>query len=316
MKHGKLKIVLLAALCALTMSMVALTGCAGSQGTLSSDINDETGAYVVTAENAGKGSALGMSGGLVIEEGQVLMMSPVLEKGALQVTLSDETGTVLFNEEASGKVLSTYTVDPGNYGVGISCKTDGTTGTLLIVGIDPADFEKQDKVLEDLLAESGIALSDLSAASTAASASTSANAEAAEASSEAADAASSEAAEGTAFEVDYGTSELYSEDDIYAAIEVVMDEFTTWKGAQMQSIAYISDETSSSDVEYCNELREAKTPDEPEFDQAIVLTSSFHSPSGEDAEGTSWEPDTDYTDWTWHLGRSDGGEWKLMSWGF
>ena len=47
------------------------------------------------------------------------------------------------------------------------------------------------------------------------------------------------------------------------------------------------------------------------------MTSSFHSPSAEAAEGTAWEPDTDYKDYTWHLGRTDAkGSWKLMTQGY
>lgn len=44
--------------------------------------------------------------------------------------------------------------------------------------------------------------------------------------------------------------------------------------------------------------------------------SQIHSPSGADTEGTAWEPDTDYEDYSWHLARTDGGEWKLLTWGY
>lgn len=115
------------------------------------------------------------------------------------------------------------------------------------------------------------------------------------------------------YTIDYGTSELYTQADMDAAIQVIMAEFDTWTGAEMKSIAFTDDKTCEDNVAYCNDLRDK---DDPEFDQAIVFTSSFHSPSGEDAKDTAWEPDTDYNDWTWTLGRTDGGDWKLLTWGY
>ena len=115
------------------------------------------------------------------------------------------------------------------------------------------------------------------------------------------------------YEVDYGTSQTYTHEDIDAAIETVMAEFGTWDGCTMKKIAYSDDETSKDDLEYCNSLREEGTD---EYDQAMVLVSSFHSPSAEKAEGTAWEPDTDYDGYTWHLARTTNGEWNLLTWGY
>lgn len=117
-------------------------------------------------------------------------------------------------------------------------------------------------------------------------------------------------------EVDYGASELYDDTDIDLALGVVLAEFGTWIGCVMQRIAFTDDGTCAADLDYVNELREARMPELEPFDQAIVLESEFHSPSGEDAEGTAWEPDADYGGWTWHLGRTGAdGSWKLLSWG-
>lgn len=115
------------------------------------------------------------------------------------------------------------------------------------------------------------------------------------------------------YTVDYGTSKLYSHDDIDSAIAVVMDEFDGWKGCTMKSIAFTDDDTCTSNLEYANSLREEGAP---EFDQAMVLTSTFHSPSVEEAQGTAWEPDTDYEDYSWTLARTDGGAWQLLAWGY
>ncbi len=119
-------------------------------------------------------------------------------------------------------------------------------------------------------------------------------------------------------EVDYASSKLYTEADIDSALEVVLAEFTSWTGCTLKRISYAGDDAcTAEEIAWMNELREANTPDAEEFDQTLVFTSDFHSPSEKEAEGTAWEPDADYNNWTWHLGRAgaDGG-WQLMTWGY
>ena len=116
--------------------------------------------------------------------------------------------------------------------------------------------------------------------------------------------------------VDYGTSKKYTEADIDSALDPILTEFTSWKGCTLQKLAFTDDATCEAELANANEMRKGQMPDEPEFDQALVLTSEFHSPSGEDAEGTTFEPDTDYTGWKWLLARTgDDGAWKLLTWG-
>ena len=118
--------------------------------------------------------------------------------------------------------------------------------------------------------------------------------------------------------VDYGTSELYEETDIDSALDPILDEFRGWTGCVLKRIAFAGDDACGADeLAWMNELRAANTPDAPEFDQAIAFVSDFHSPSEKDAEGTAWEPDSDYTGWSWHLGRTGtDGTWQLMTWGY
>lgn len=117
---------------------------------------------------------------------------------------------------------------------------------------------------------------------------------------------------------DYGTSALYTEPDMDSALDAVLAEFRSWTGCVMQRFAFAGDDACGKDeVVYANELREAKTPELEAFDQAIVFVSDFHSPSGKDVEGTAWDADTDYKDWTWHLARTGAdGTWQLLTWGY
>lgn len=124
---------------------------------------------------------------------------------------------------------------------------------------------------------------------------------------------SNDASPAADFEIDYGTSDLYTQEDMDAAIDTIMAEFSTWKGATMQRVFYTDDATCESELPYLNGLAKDGISN---FDQAIVFKSDFHSPSGEDAEGTAWSPDTDYTDYEWYLARVDGGDWKLITFGY
>jgi D-alanyl-D-alanine carboxypeptidase len=116
-------------------------------------------------------------------------------------------------------------------------------------------------------------------------------------------------------EVDYGTSDVYEDSDIDSALDTIMAEFSTWNGCVMNRLAYAGDDACGTDeVEYANSLREDGAD---EFKQAIVFVTDFHTPDAKQVEGTAWEPDTDYNDYTWHLGRVDAeGGWTLLTWGY
>ena len=115
--------------------------------------------------------------------------------------------------------------------------------------------------------------------------------------------------------IDYGTSKLFAEMDIDSALDVIMAEFKNWTGCVLKRFAFAGDEAcGAEELAYVNSLRDEGTP---AFDQAIVFSTDFHTPSAEQAEGTAWEPDTDMNGYTWHLGRTGtDGAWNLMTWGY
>ena len=113
--------------------------------------------------------------------------------------------------------------------------------------------------------------------------------------------------------IDYGNSKLYTKDDMKEAIGLIKKEFETWEGCELHSIAYVSDdENNDENIEWMNELETANDNKE-HFTQCIVFRSEFHSPK---KQSGSWEPDQEYTGWGWWLARSEGGAWKLMTWGY
>lgn len=114
--------------------------------------------------------------------------------------------------------------------------------------------------------------------------------------------------------IEYGKSALYTKEEMDAAIEVIKQKFSTWKGCELHSISYTSDDECNEDnLAWLNGI-EAENDAKESFTQCIHFSSSFHSPK--DASNTAWNEDEEYTDWGWWLARSDGGEWKLMTWGY
>lgn len=113
--------------------------------------------------------------------------------------------------------------------------------------------------------------------------------------------------------IEYGNSSLYSEEDMNAAIKLIKDEFSTWDGCELHSISYGSDDKCNSEnIAWMNELATANDINE-KFDQCIMFKSDFHSPKN---GGEAWNADYEYTDWQWWLARSEGGTWRLMTWGY
>ncbi len=113
--------------------------------------------------------------------------------------------------------------------------------------------------------------------------------------------------------IDYGASTLYSKEDMDAAIAVIRKEFDTWKGCELHSITYGSDdECTMENLKWMNELEAANDAQET-FTRCILFKSSFHSPK---KGGGAWNADQEYTDWQWWLARSENGQWKLMTWGY
>ena len=120
-------------------------------------------------------------------------------------------------------------------------------------------------------------------------------------------------------EFDYGTSELYTPEDLVSALALILDEFATWEGTEMHKLAYMGDECNTDEnVKWMNDLKNAKAEKEtddsdPDFTQCICFESSFHSPK--EASG-AWEADHEYTGWQWWLARADEGPWQLLTWGY
>lgn len=101
-------------------------------------------------------------------------------------------------------------------------------------------------------------------------------------------------------------SEMYSQDDINAAIDTIKKEFKRdWKGCTLTEIYYAGDDRSRDHQDWA---------DRNHADEVMVLLSSFDvDPFGGDV---SLNPNSTYDDWSWTLVRSNNGPWQHVDHGY
>lgn len=108
--------------------------------------------------------------------------------------------------------------------------------------------------------------------------------------------------------VDYGESDLYTLEEMDAAISLIEQEFSGWESCVMHSIRYAGDECNTEEnIAWLSSLGDK------DYVECIEFLSTFHSP---EEGGGAWEADTEYTNWNWWLARAEDGEWELLTWGY
>lgn len=113
--------------------------------------------------------------------------------------------------------------------------------------------------------------------------------------------------------IDYGTSSIYTKEEMDEAIEKIKEHFESMDGCELYSLSYSSDDVciDKENIEWINELKRADDNSQV-FTQCIMFNSSFRSPL---KGGGGWDANEECT-WSWWLARSEDGEWKLMAWGY
>lgn len=115
--------------------------------------------------------------------------------------------------------------------------------------------------------------------------------------------------------VDYGTSELFTTEDMDGAIALITDQIGKWEGVELTGLRYAGDEAvTEENLAWINSLEGADSANP--FTQVIEFVSDFHVGADIDQTVLTLEPDTDYTDYQWWLARTEGGDWQLMSSGY
>lgn len=103
-----------------------------------------------------------------------------------------------------------------------------------------------------------------------------------------------------------GTSNLYSQEDIYDAMEEVTEHFAEeFPGCMLTNLVYDEAYSLQSAEQWAKQYGD---------EEAIVFLSSFDvSETGGDG---SLEPGQTYRDWQWILTRDKGEDWELQTWGY
>ena len=110
-------------------------------------------------------------------------------------------------------------------------------------------------------------------------------------------------------DIDYGDSQLYTQEELEEAMIQVKCQFAFFDGCELHSIRYAGDAGNTEEnLAWLKELGE-----EEDFVQVAEFLTNFHTPA--EAAG-AWEPDEEYTDYQWWLARTAVGGWQLLSWGY
>ncbi len=105
-------------------------------------------------------------------------------------------------------------------------------------------------------------------------------------------------------EIEDAESEIYSQDEIKAAEQAVINYFEKeFSGCTLQTLQYAGDDEVKAEQDVRNS-----------DDEFIVFTSSFDvDESGGDG---SLNPKSTYTGWKWIFSRTQGGQWSHVDHGY
>ena len=110
--------------------------------------------------------------------------------------------------------------------------------------------------------------------------------------------------------IDYGTSEIYTEDELKDAVIQIKCKFAFWGDVDLKSIRYAGDEKATDEMlAKMNEIN----PD-GKYTQVAEFLMDFHTPK--EIGELTLTADKDYTDYQWWLGRTADGGWEIVTFGY
>ena len=115
---------------------------------------------------------------------------------------------------------------------------------------------------------------------------------------------------GGSVSIDYGTSKLYTEDELKDAVIQIKCKFAFWGDVDLKSIRYAGDEKATDEMlAKMNEIN----PD-GKYTQVAEFLMDFHTPK--ETEELTLTADKDYTDYQWWLCRTADGGWEIVTFGY
>jgi hypothetical protein len=143
------------ALAALALSVV-LAACGAHS--LGIDLLEDASGVKVTAENAGSKDAAVSEGAITVAEGDVIVISPCLDKGSFHLTITSSDGEAIYDDDVDGKVYFMIDAEPGTYDVTTS--GNRVTGWMTVFSQNKDDEAAINDSLDETLAENNIELEE------------------------------------------------------------------------------------------------------------------------------------------------------------
>jgi D-alanyl-D-alanine carboxypeptidase len=109
--------------------------------------------------------------------------------------------------------------------------------------------------------------------------------------------------------IEYGSSEIFSEAEIEAAIHAIEENSEQWGEFVFTAFRYGGDESSSE--ENLNALNSLSDWDNT-YEQCILFRADFHTL---DSVREPWEANHEYLNYQFWLARDIIGSWQLVSYG-
>ena len=110
--------------------------------------------------------------------------------------------------------------------------------------------------------------------------------------------------------VDYGTSDIYTQDELKDAVIQIKCKFAFWGDIDLKSIRYAGDEAVTDEsLKWMNDL----APD-ANYTQVVEFLMDFHTPA--EIGELTLNADSDYTDYGWWLARTADGGWEIVTFGY
>ena len=110
--------------------------------------------------------------------------------------------------------------------------------------------------------------------------------------------------------IDYGTSGIYTEEELKDAVIQIECKLAFWGDVNLKSIRYAGDEAVTEE----NLARMNEINPESNYTQVVEFLMDFHTP--EDIGELTFNADADYTDYQWWLARTADDGWEIVTWGF
>lgn len=131
-----------------------LVGC-GGKSSLEIETLDEASGVRVTAENAGKDQVVDSEGAITVTDGDVIIVSPCLDKGAFHLTITSADGkTTVFDDDVTGRVMFQTEAAPDTYNVTVSGA--GATGWMTVFATSADEIAQEDASLAEALEGAGV----------------------------------------------------------------------------------------------------------------------------------------------------------------